>query len=67
MDLRYVIRNGEKVLQVGFRDVEYGYTDIPGHPEIQARVPIGSRQGWMDVPVCDEETGLPLTFMVKEE
>ena len=49
-NLRYVIRNGEKVLQFSETVPEYGRTD-DNH-----LVPIGLNVYWQDVPLCEDET-----------
>ena len=49
-NLRYVIRNGEKVLQFSETVPEYGRTD-DNH-----LVSIGLNVYWQDVPLCEDET-----------
>lgn len=61
MNLRYVIRNGERVLQTGrVEPVSEWKTMDPPHDYLQAHVTLRHEIVWQDIPLCNEETGEPL-------
>ena len=56
MTLRFVIRDGEKILQ--YCEYQETYDHVPfGDGKIMALVPTGGTYVWKDIPLCDEFTG----------
>lgn len=60
MKLRFVLRNGEKVLQYGISEQLEEWKSDPNGGVIQRKVLTGYRTTWYDVPVCDESSGVEL-------
>ena len=57
MNLRFVLRRGEKVLQYAITEpIEEWKTD-PYADHTQYKVITGHRTTWHDIPLCNEESG----------
>ena len=60
MILRFVLRNGEKVLQYGISEQLVEWKSDPHGGVVQYKVLTGYRITWYDIPICDELTGIEL-------
>lgn len=58
MTLRFVIRNGQKILQYGYMMAVYdtGKEKISDNGLFVSPI-VEHKMVWQDIPVCDEETG----------
>jgi hypothetical protein len=56
MNLRFVVRNGKRILQTAHVEPIMEWKDM-GDSGLQAKVQTGVKESWIDVPLCDEETG----------
>ncbi len=57
MNLRYIIRDGEKVLQYCTEQAIEEWVAAKGDATFQYKGIKGYKYTWHDIPLCDEETG----------
>lgn len=57
MNLRFIIRDGKKILQYGTYENKFKHVPSSFDPDLLVAESIGVFYTWKDIPLCDEDTG----------